>query len=81
MIVTLTNFIIYLGHVGVSARHSNQFRVSVNTERLSSVNFFLVYEELLQRKGGLYEHTINITPRQKLKDFLVEVRFIGAFGS
>jgi hypothetical protein len=34
--------------VGVSARHSNQFRVSVNTEKLSSVHFFLVYEELLQ---------------------------------
>jgi hypothetical protein len=26
-----------LGYVGVSARHSNQFCVSVNTERLSSV--------------------------------------------
>jgi hypothetical protein len=59
--------------VGTSARHSNQFRVSANVEKLSSVTFFLLYEELLQRKGGLYEHTINITPRQKLKDFQVEV--------
>ncbi len=59
--------------MGTSARHSNQFRVSANVEKLSSVTFFLLYEELLQRKGGLYEHTINITPRQKLKDFQVEV--------
>jgi hypothetical protein len=34
-----------LGHVGVSARHSNQFRVSVNTERLTLVKLtnFLIY--------------------------------------
>ena len=61
------------GHVGISARHSNQFRVSVNTEAKSSVTFYLLYEELLQRKRGIYEHVINLTPRQKLKDFGIDV--------
>lgn len=61
------------GHVGISARHSNQFRVSVNTEAKASVTFYLLYEELLQRRRGIYEHVINVTPRQRLKDFAVEV--------
>jgi len=61
------------GHVGISARHSNQFRVSVNTEAKSRVTFYLLYEELLQRKRGIYEHVINLTPRQKLKDFGIDV--------
>ena len=62
------------GHVGISARHSNQFRVSVNTQAKSAVTFFLLFEELLQRKKGIYEHIINLTPRQKLKDFGIDVR-------
>ena len=61
------------GHVGISARHSNHFRVSVNTEAKSNVVFFLLYEELLHRRSGRYEHVINLTPRQKLKDFDIEV--------
>ena len=65
---------IVAGHVGVSARHSNQFRVSVNTEARSRVTFYLLYEELLQRKRGIYEHVINLTPRQKLKAFGIDVR-------
>ena len=66
-------FALHAGHVGISARHSNHFRVSVNTEAHASVVFFLLYEELLQRRAGIYEHVINLTPRQKLKDFAVEV--------
>ena len=64
----------FSGHVGISARHSNHFRVSVNTEAHTSVTFYLLYEELLQRRAGIYEHVINLTPRQKLKDFAIEVR-------
>ena len=62
------------GHVGISARHSNHFRVSVNTEAHASVTFFLLYEELLQRRAGIYEHVINLTPRQKLREFAIEVK-------
>ena len=59
--------------MGISARHSNHFRVSVNTAPQESVVFFLLYEELLQRKNGIYEHVVNLTPRQKLKAFDIEV--------
>ena len=62
-----------LGHVGISARHSNHFRVSVNTAAKSTVIFHLLYEELLQRKQGMYDHAINLTPRQKLKHFAIDV--------
>ena len=65
-----------LGHVGISARHSNHFRVSVNTEAKSTVIFHLLYEELLQRKQGMYDHAINLTPRQKLKEFSINVSFV-----
>ena len=71
------NFLICnsIGHVGISARHSNHFRVSVNTEAKSTVIFHLLYEELLQRKQGMYDHAINLTPRQKLKHFSIDVSF------
>ena len=74
-----THFIFFIcnqtGHVGISARHSNHFRVSVNTEAKSTVIFHLLYEELLQRKQGMYDHAINLTPRQKLKHFAIDVSF------
>ena len=38
------------------------------------MTFYLLYEELLQRKRGIYEHVINLTPRQKLKNFGIDVR-------
>ena len=42
------------GHVDVEARHSNRFKVSVNTEAETLVQFYLVYEELLSRHVGQY---------------------------
>ena len=48
------------GHVDVEARHSNIFRVSVNTAGRTSVRFYLVYEELLVRTAGRYSYTLNI---------------------
>ena len=48
------------GHVDVEARHSNIFRVSVNTAGRTSVRFYLVYEELLVRTAGRYTYTLNI---------------------
>jgi len=57
------------GHVGVTARHSNRFRVSVNTSPHSIVTFYLLYEELLGRRGGVYEYTVNISPHQRLASF------------
>ncbi|XP_040572273.1 inter-alpha-trypsin inhibitor heavy chain H3 [Lepeophtheirus salmonis] len=64
------------GHVGVSARHSNNFHVSVNTEANSKITFYLLYEELLHRKQGFYHHVVNITPRQKLGSFSITMRIM-----
>jgi len=61
------------GHVGVEARHSNRFRVSVNTGANSLVRFYLLYEELLARRGGLYQYLVNINPHQKLSHFSLGV--------
>lgn len=47
-----------------SARDSNTFTVSVNVEAESRITFNLTYEQLLTRKLGLYENTINIQPGQ-----------------
>lgn len=54
-------------------RHSNTFTVSVNVAAGSAVNFTLVYQELLQRKHGMYEYEINVKPGQAVEDFLIEV--------
>ena len=40
------------------------------------MTFYLLYEELLQRKRGIYEHVINLTPRQKLKAFGIDVSIV-----
>lgn len=60
-------------HVQVSARNSNRFTISVNVERSSKALFVLTYEELLTRTLGLYNHVINLTPGQVVRDLLVDV--------
>jgi len=57
------------GHVEVTARHSNRFRVSVSTGQHSIVTFYLLYEELLERKGGQYQYVVNISPHQRIANF------------
>ena len=57
----------------MEARHSNRFRVSVNTEARILVKFYLLYEELLARKGGLYQYFVNISPHTKLSHFSIGV--------
>ena len=47
-----------------SARDSNKFTVSVNVEAESKVTFNLTYEQLLNRKLGIYENIINLQPGQ-----------------
>nr|CAD7606797.1 unnamed protein product [Timema genevievae] len=60
-------------HVGLSARDSNQFTVSVNLEPLSKVTFNLTYEELLTRRLGVYNLVINLHPGQIVRDLQVDV--------
>ncbi|KAI8790677.1 inter-alpha-trypsin inhibitor heavy chain H3 isoform X1 [Biomphalaria glabrata] len=61
------------GLISQAPRHSNTFTVSVNVAAGSAVNFTLVYQELLQRKHGMYEYEINVKPGQAVEDFLIEV--------
>jgi len=44
--------------------------VNVNIKPESKVTFNLTYEELLSRKLGRYEHTINIIPEQVRRQHL-----------
>ncbi|XP_017779407.1 PREDICTED: inter alpha-trypsin inhibitor, heavy chain 4-like [Nicrophorus vespilloides] len=60
-------------HVEVSARDSNLFCVNINVEAESKAVFYLTYEELLERKKGVYELVININPKQLVKKLNVEV--------
>ena len=47
--------------------------MSVNTEPQTSVQFYLVYEELLSRVSGRYQYTVNINPQLKLSSYSVGV--------
>ncbi|XP_067013866.2 inter alpha-trypsin inhibitor, heavy chain 4 isoform X5 [Anabrus simplex] len=60
-------------HVGVSARDSNTFTVSVNVEPSHKVTFNLTYEELLTRRLGEYSQVINLNPGQLVRDMQVDI--------
>lgn len=48
-------------------------QVAVNVAGNSTVDFELVYHELLERRNGLFEHRISIRPNQVVRDLQVEV--------
>ncbi|KAH0628867.1 hypothetical protein JD844_010468 [Phrynosoma platyrhinos] len=58
-------------HVGT--KETEKFRVSTSVEAGGKVAFELIYEELLQRHLGKYQHAINIRPQQLVKNLSVEV--------
>ncbi|XP_050055035.1 inter-alpha-trypsin inhibitor heavy chain H4-like isoform X2 [Aphis gossypii] len=60
-------------HVEQNVRDSNKFTVSVNVEAESKVTFNLTYEQLLNRKLGIYENVINLQPGQVVKNLQVIV--------
>jgi hypothetical protein len=61
------------GIVSKDTRDANIFTVATNIEPGQKVVFKLIYEELLERKSGLYEHAININPNQIVDDLRVEI--------
>lgn len=65
-------------HVELSARDSNTFQVSVNVEPQTKVNFGMTYEQLLARTLGRYEHVVNISPGQLVKNMSVTVNILEA---
>merc|ERR1711970_661846 len=61
------------GIVSKDTRDANLFTVSTNIEPGEKVVFKLTYEELLERKAGTCEHSINIDPKQIVDDLKIEV--------
>jgi len=61
------------GHVALSARDSNQFSISANAEAGVKVQFHLLYEELLQRRSGLYHYQTHLNPPPSLQSLSLEV--------
>jgi len=61
------------GLVSKDLRESNRFQISTNVLGGKKVLFKLNYEELLERKSGVYEHVININPGQVVNDLKIEV--------
>ncbi|XP_077869423.1 LOW QUALITY PROTEIN: inter-alpha-trypsin inhibitor heavy chain H4-like, partial [Saccoglossus kowalevskii] len=68
----------------VSAQHPSRgftpFNIAVNVAAQSNVTFTLVYEELLQRRLGLYEHRTSIRPGQVVADLTVDIYIIEPMG-
>ena len=60
-------------HTCPRSRDSNIFKVAVNVAAQSKIDFNLTYQELLQRRFGVYEHVINIDPGQVVRDLKVDV--------
>jgi len=56
-----------------TSRDTNKFTVDANIEAEDKVVFKLTYEELLERKNGQYEYTLNMDPGQLVEDLQVTV--------
>jgi len=61
------------GLVSQDVRDSNRFIISANVESGHKIIFKLTYDQLLERKDGLYEQEINIDLKQIVEDFKIEV--------
>eukprot|EP00091_Calanus_sinicus_P023555 TRINITY_DN800_c0_g1_i6.p1 TRINITY_DN800_c0_g1~~TRINITY_DN800_c0_g1_i6.p1 ORF type:complete len:851 (-),score=229.46 TRINITY_DN800_c0_g1_i6:131-2683(-) len=61
------------GIVSKDTRDANIFTVETNIGPGEKVVFKLIYEELLERKSGMYKHSINIDPNQVVDDLKVEI--------
>ncbi|XP_077991747.1 inter-alpha-trypsin inhibitor heavy chain H4-like [Glandiceps talaboti] len=62
------------------SRGFTPFTISVNVAAQSSVTFTLMYEELLQRRFGFYEHRTSIRPGQVIPDLKIDVYIIEPAG-
>ncbi|CAN9512531.1 unnamed protein product [Ophioblennius macclurei] len=59
------------GLVKASGRKMEKFSVSVNIAAESNVTFILTYEELLQRKLGVYEIMTRVKPKSLVQEFKI----------
>ncbi|XP_029471541.1 inter-alpha-trypsin inhibitor heavy chain H5 [Rhinatrema bivittatum] len=66
-------------HSGTSNRGETRmetFKAAATIPGKNKVVFLLTYEELLQRRLGMYEHTISVRPLQLVWKLLVEVTIL-----
>jgi hypothetical protein len=61
------------GLVSQDARDANRVTVAASLEGGQEIVFRLTYDELLERKDGMYEQAINIDLQQVVEDFRVNV--------
>ncbi|XP_046564724.1 inter-alpha-trypsin inhibitor heavy chain H2-like [Haliotis rubra] len=61
------------GHVSKSVHETNKFRLIVNVPGKAYLTFNLTYEEVLQRRDGVYTHSIYIDPGQPVPDMKIDV--------
>ncbi|KAK7490609.1 hypothetical protein BaRGS_00018212 [Batillaria attramentaria] len=61
------------GQVTQRPRETNSFKVEINVAALEKVTFNLTYQEVLERRLGVYEHVVYIDPGQLVEDMSVEV--------
>lgn len=47
--------------------------MSINIRAGGNVTFTLLYQELLRRRFGSYEHLVHVNPNTGAKDFSIEV--------
>lgn len=59
----------------VAVRDANRFEINVNIERSSTINFYLTYEELLNR-NEFYELVLNFHSVQHVKELKVTVSIL-----
>ena len=53
----------------------DMFTVSINLAARASAVFELRYQELIERKNGIYKHVINVKPNQIVLDFLINCSY------
>lgn len=61
------------GLVKTTGRQTEQFEVSVNVAPGSKTTFELIYQELLQRRLGMYELLLKVRPQQLVKHLQMDV--------
>lgn len=61
------------GLVKTTGRQTEQFEVSVNVAPGSKITFELIYQELLQRRLGMYELLLKVRPQQLVKHLQMDI--------
>ncbi|ESO84315.1 hypothetical protein LOTGIDRAFT_132248, partial [Lottia gigantea] len=61
------------GQITAKPNAYNKFNIAVNVAAMQKITFNLTYDELLERRAGIYNHEIYINPGQPVRDVQVKV--------